>query len=105
MFIFEKNPKNLQKPVEYTRFDGMIFVEGDNVMMAHGGPGYSHGCFQGMGKTYFFFKFDERDTFKFVNNVPALVKQSMVHIPSFRLISTGFWRFFGFFSKMNMTSP
>ena len=22
MFIFEKNPKNLQKPVEYTRFDG-----------------------------------------------------------------------------------
>jgi len=24
MFIFEKNPKNLQKPVEYTRFDGII---------------------------------------------------------------------------------
>jgi hypothetical protein len=23
MFIFEKNPKNLQKPVEYTRFDGI----------------------------------------------------------------------------------
>jgi len=22
MFIFEKNPKNLQKPVEITRFDG-----------------------------------------------------------------------------------
>ena len=24
MFIFEKNPKNLQKPVEYTRFDGSL---------------------------------------------------------------------------------
>ena len=26
MFIFEKNPKNLQKPVEYTRFDGNVNV-------------------------------------------------------------------------------
>ena len=26
MFIFEKNPKNLQKPVEYTRFDGMYLM-------------------------------------------------------------------------------
>ena len=28
-----------------------------------------------------------------------------IPVPSERVISTGFWRFFGFFSKMNMESP
>jgi len=26
MFIYEKNPKNLQKPVEYTRYDGIVYT-------------------------------------------------------------------------------
>ena len=34
-----------------------------------------------------------------------VANQKLDKVPSFRLISTGFWRFFGFFSKMNMTSP
>jgi len=35
----------------------------------------------------------------------AKIKIITEYIPSVGLYLTGFWRFFGFFSKMNMTSP